>query len=180
MPLPVMSDARHPLIQLAAEAIQAFVMEQRTLTPPDTLAEVFPQANAPAGAFVSLKTAGKLRGCIGTTEPACSTLAEEVIRNAIKAATRDPRFSPIQSIELAGLVISVDVLNTPEPIQDLSKLDHLKFGIIVRSGDRQGVLLPNIDNIHSVTEQLAIAREKARLTPHEEATIFRFTVTHFQ
>ena len=175
-----MPGAQHPLLQLAEEAIRAFVMERRTLRPPGSLAETCPRANVPAGAFVSLMAEGHLRGCLGTTEPAFSTLAEEVIQNAISAATRDPRFPPVQPAELTRVVISVDVLNPPEPIQDLSTLDHLQFGVIVRSRDRQGVLLPNIGHIHSVTEQVAIAREKAGLTPHEDVAIFRFTVTRFQ
>ncbi len=175
-----MGDIRHPLVRLAAEAIQVFVVEQRVLDPPESLLAEVPAAHQPAGAFVSLKRGGHLRGCVGNTTPTRPTLAAEVINTAISAATRDPRFPAVDRVELEDLVVAVDVLDSPMPVLHLSELDHRRYGVIVRSGTKQGVLLPDIEGINSVTEQLAVAREKAGLTPEEVAEWFRFEVTRYQ
>lgn len=132
-----------------------------------------------AGVFVCLKREGELRGCIGTTEPTKATLVEEVISNAIAAASRDPRFPPIQAAELPGLLISVDVLSPPEPVLDLALLDHRRFGVLVRSGTRHGVLLPAIEGVDSVVDQLTLVRQKAGLAPGDAVELFRFEVTRY-
>jgi uncharacterized protein (TIGR00296 family) len=103
----------------------------------------------------------------------------EVIENAIAAATRDPRFPPVQVKELAELSITVDVLSQPEPVVDVSQLDHRRYGVIVRSGTRRGVLLPDLEHVNSVAEQLAIARLKAGLSPDEPIDVFRFEVARY-
>ena len=96
----------HPLVKLAKEAIESYIREKRTPKPPE---EPVPEMQGRAGAFVSLHDSrGNLRGCIGTIEPQQPTVAQEVIQNAISAATRDPRFPPVQPEELEGLDIKVE------------------------------------------------------------------------
>ena len=175
-----MSDFRHPLVRLALEAIQAFVLEQRTIDPPESLFTEVPTARERAGAFVCLKLGGQLRGCIGTTEPTQATLATEVIQSAIGAATRDPRFPAIYHAELEELAVSVDVLGVPERILDFSELDHRRYGVIVQSGTRHGVLLPDIEGIDSVADQVAQVLNKAGVDPGEGAQYFRFVVTRYR
>src|SRR2546427_11803713 len=104
----------HPYVKLAIDAIDAYVRDFRSITPPDGLFEQHPALRGRAGVFVSLKKRGELRGCIGTIEPAHENLAREIIENAISAATKDPRFRPVVEAELPELVVSVDILTTPE------------------------------------------------------------------
>jgi AmmeMemoRadiSam system protein A len=170
----------HPLIALAAEAVEAFVRDRRIIAPPDDLLECCPPVARRAGAFVCLKMRGELRGCIGTTEPTRETLAVEIIENAVAAATRDPRFDPVDAAELAELAITVDVLSEPEPVVDDTHLDPRRYGVIVRAGARHGVLLPDIEHIDSVQEQIATARQKAGIGPDEPVELFRFEVTRYR
>lgn len=175
-----MSDFRHPLVRLAVEAIQAFVVEQRIIEPPESLFAEVPAARERAGAFVCLKVGEQLRGCIGTTEPTQATLAREVIQSAIGAATRDPRFPALYHAELEDLVVSVDALGAPELILDFSELDHLRYGIIVQSDTRHGVLLPDIEGIDSVADQVTHVLNKAAVEPGEPVQYFRFEVTRYR
>ena len=172
--------AAHPLLGLAAEAIRTFLSHQRVIEPPESLFDEMPEARMPAGAFVCLKREGRLRGCIGTTEPVHPTVAVEVIHNAIGAAVRDPRFPQLQTFELEGLDICVDLLGPSEPVLDLIALDHRRYGIIVLSGERRGVLLPDIEGINSVAEQVAAARDKAGLSSEEPVEMFRFEVRRYR
>ena len=121
-----------------------------------------------AGAFVSIHKEGRLRGCIGTIGPVCDKLADEIIVNAISASTRDPRFSPIKRDELLTLEITVDVLSETEPIDSEDELDVKRYGVIVTKGGRRGLLLPNLDGVDTVEEQLAIAKKKAGLAEDEK------------
>lgn len=170
----------HPLVKLAAEAITTFLSDQRVIEPPITLFIEMPDAQVPAGVFVCLKRQGELRGCVGTTEPVQTTLAKEVIENAIGSATRDPRFPPVERSELHELEISVDVLGPSAPVLDLSELDHRRYGIILRSGFRHSVLLPDIEGINSVDEQMDIARKKACLGANDPVEIRRFEVKRYK
>ena len=129
-----------------------------------------------AGAFVSLHKDGRLRGCIGTISPARDTLAEEIIENAISASTRDPRFDPVTVRELNYLEYSVDVLSPAEPIDSPSQLDVKRYGVIVTNGGRRGLLLPNLDTIDTVEEQIAIAKRKAGIGEDEPVKLQRFEV----
>jgi len=170
----------HPLVRLASEAVEAFVRDRRIIAPPDNFLECCPQAAQRAGAFVCLKTHGQLRGCIGTTEPTRVTLAVEIIENAVAAATRDSRFDPVDAAELADLAITVDVLSEPEPVADDTQLDHRRYGVIVQAGTRHGVLLPDIEHIDSVQDQVATVRQKAGIGPDEPVELFRFEVTRYR
>ncbi len=130
-----------------------------------------------AGAFVSIHKGGRLRGCIGTIGPVCDRLADEIIVNAISASTRDPRFSPITRDELLSLEINVDVLSEPEDIDSEDELDVKKYGVIVTKGGKRGLLLPNLDGVDTVEEQLSIAKRKAGLSEHEKGcSLQRFEV----
>jgi len=160
------------LVELAWRAIEAYVRERRVIEPPTVLP---PELRRRAGAFVSLKKDGMLRGCIGTYLPTKETLAEEIIANAIKAATEDPRFPPVQPVELPHLEISVDVLSEPEPCTE-ADLDPRRYGVIVEKGWRLGLLLPDLEGVDTVEEQLRIAKMKAGIPPDEPCKIYRFTV----
>lgn len=132
--------------------------------------------NKKAGVFVTLKHKGNLRGCIGTLEPTTGSIAEEIRRNAIAAATQDPRFNNVEADELAGLDISVDVLGDAEPVNSIEALDPRTYGVIVESGHRKGVLLPDLEGIDSPEQQVSIALRKANIDPRESYSIKRFKV----
>lgn len=140
----------------------------------------FPSLNkSKSGVFVSLhkKSDHSLRGCIGTFLPTKETVAEEIINNAIAAATEDPRFDPVSDDELDDLDINVDVLSGPEQISDTKKLNPKKYGLIVTNQNgRKGLLLPDI-GVDTVDEQIAICCEKGCINPQtDKLTLFRFTV----
>ena len=132
-----------------------------------------------AGAFVSLKKGGELRGCIGTVEPVRKNLAEEIIMNAVSAGVRDPRFAPVRLEEIDELTFSVDVLMPPERIKSAAEPDPARYGVIVRSGYRSGLLLPDLEGIDTAEEQIAIARRKAGIGPHEPVELYRFEVRRY-
>lgn len=167
----------HPLVRLAEETIRNYIQEGRVISPPE---EVTPEMRKRAGVFVSLKKRGQLRGCIGTIEPMEENVAEEIIRNAIAAATRDPRFPPVRREELNDLDISVDVLTTPEPVKGLKDLDPKRYGVIVECGWRRGLLLPDLEGVDTVEYQIEICRQKAGIGPQEPVQLFRFEVIRYK
>ena len=169
----------HHFVQLAVDAIAAYVLDFRFLTPPESLFVRFPDLRRRAGAFVSLKKRGELRGCIGTIEPLRDNLAVEIVENAISAATKDPRFRPVAEEELVELKVSVDILGAPERVAGPGDLDVLRYGIIVRSGAKRGLLLPDIDGIASVEEQLSVARKKGGIGELEHVVLYRFEVERY-
>jgi len=169
-------EKHHPLVELARQTIEAYVRTGKQIAPPEPLP---PEMQQRAGAFVSLHAHGDLRGCIGTIEPTQASLASEVINNAIMAATEDPRFPPVRPGELAGLEISVDVLTAPEPVSSPAQLDPKVYGVIVQSGFRRGLLLPDLDGVDTVECQVDIARRKAGISPHERAQLYRFEVRRY-
>ncbi len=150
-----------PLVDLAYRTVSLYVREGRT-PPVPVFDEALPKT---AGCFVSihLKDTDELRGCIGTIQPTCSNLAEEVIQNAVSAATRDPRFPAITAAELPSLSISVDVLFPPEPTT-IDGLDVKRYGVIVTQGPRRGLLLPDLEGVDTIEQQLAIACAKAGIS----------------
>lgn len=129
-----------------------------------------------AGAFVSLKEDGKLRGCIGTISAVRSCLAEEIVYNAVSACSEDPRFSPVEPWEVDRLTITVDVLGEAEPVASPNELDVARYGVIVTKGGRRGLLLPNLEGVDTVEQQIAIARQKAGIKEHEKVELERFEV----
>ena len=167
----------HELVALAKKSIEAFVRNRKELSPPK---EPTPEMTIKAGVFVSIKKKGNLRGCIGTFTPCTENVAHEIIKNAISAATQDPRFEPVTEDELDDLEYSVDVLSPPEKVTDISELDQKKYGVIVVHGSRKGLLLPDLDGVDSVEEQLRIAKMKAWINPDEKVEIFRFMVCRYR
>ena len=153
-------------VRLARAVINAWIRERKRLPLPDDLPPEMTWQRA--GTFVSLHKDGRLRGCIGTIQPVRSSVAEEIAENAISAATRDPRFSPVRPEELDSLEISVDVLSEPESISSKAELDVKRYGVIVSKGGRRGLLLPNLDGVDSIDEQIAIALQKAGISRHEK------------
>lgn len=133
-----------------------------------------------AGVFVSLKKHGQLRGCIGTIAPVHDNIIEEIAENAISAATRDPRFYAVEPEELPELDISVDILTEPEPVRGPEELDPRKYGVIVSAGGRRGLLLPDLEGVNTVEEQVDIARQKAGIAPGAPVKLERFEVIRYK
>lgn len=168
------------LPSLARRAVETFVLKRKVVEPERGKAS--PLLSQRSACFVCIKIEGReLRGCVGTIEPEHDSLAEEVIDNAIKAATRDPRFRPVSAEELSGLRYSVDVLDALEPTT-LEDLDPSVFGVVVTndSGTRRGLLLPNIDGISTASQQVGVAARKAGIGPRETVKLFRFRTRRFQ
>ncbi len=163
-----------PWVRLARASLEAWVRGRETLPlPPGLPAEL---RETRAGAFVSVHKEGRLRGCIGTIAPTCACLGEEIIQNAVSAASRDPRFDPIRAEELPLLEISVDVLSAPEDIASEAELDVKRYGVIVTKGERRGLLLPDLEGVDTPARQVAIARQKAGIRPEERVKLQRFQV----
>jgi len=163
-----------PYVKLAIDTIENYIRTGRKISIPDNLPPEMLENRA--GVFVSLKKFGELRGCIGTISPTTGSIAEEIIQNAISAAVHDPRFLPVEEDELADLEYSVDVLKEPEPITSKEQLDVKRYGVIVRSGLRTGLLLPNLEGVNTVEEQLDIALRKAGIRSNEKYSMERFEV----
>ncbi len=164
-------------VRLARKSLETYIKEHRELSYSEVEGEIDEQLKSTrAGAFVSLHKDGRLRGCIGTIAPVRSTLAEEIIENAISASTRDPRFIPVTVDELDRLEYSVDVLSPAEPIDSPEQLDVKRYGVIVTNGGRRGLLLPNLDTIDTVEEQISIAKRKAGIAENEPVKLQRFEV----
>lgn len=137
---------------------------------------------APAAAvFVTLRdAAGDLRGCIGTLAPTAPDVSLETARSAVLAATRDPRFPPVELSELPALQVEVSVLFPEEPVNDLSQLDPRRYGVVVRDASgRRGLLLPEVPGVDDAATQVEIARRKAGIAPGANTTLSRFEVAKF-
>ncbi len=164
----------HSFVELAKRAVEEYVKNGNVLTCPK---EIPPEMQKRAGVFVSLKKHGELRGCIGTFLPCEENIYKEIVRNAIDAAAEDPRFYPVQEDELNDITYSVDVLSEPEKVSDISELNPKRYGIIVAKGNRKGLLLPDLEGVNTVEDQLRITKMKAGISADdEEVEIFRFTV----
>ena len=167
----------HPLVKLAKDTVELYVREGKVLTPRDE--DLRSEMQVRAGVFVSLKVRGLLRGCVGTFQPCEPNVANEIVRNAISAATGDPRFTAVRLDELASLEYSVDVLTTPEQVKDFKELDPRRYGVIVQAGRRRGLLLPDLEGVDTVEEQVGIATRKAGIAPGTPVTLFRFEVKRY-
>lgn len=166
----------HPLVDLARQAVETYVLRHQHLELPDVLTE---EMMGKAGVFVCLKKKGHLRGCIGTFEPTHGNVAEETLHNAISSATQDPRFPRVSPDELSELTYTVDVLTPPEPISGIDALDPKRHGVIVESGYRRGLLLPDLEGVDTPDEQVQIARQKAGIGPNEPVRLYRFEVKRY-
>ena len=165
---------RDAYVHLAKHALETYIRTGEKIEVPAGLPVEMTKQRA--GAFVSLKKRGVLRGCIGTIQGVQPSLAEEVIENAISAGVRDPRFHPVTEEELTDLTYSVDVLGTAEEIEGPEMLNVKRYGVIVSNGWRRGLLLPNLEGIDTVEEQIDIARQKAGIGGSERVKLERFEV----
>lgn len=161
-------------VRLARQALEAYVRNRRTIPLPEGLPPALVMARA--GAFVSLHKHGALRGCIGTIGPTAENLGAEIIQNAISAATADSRFDPVRPAELDSLTIKVDVLGEAEAVLGMEALDPRRYGVIVTSGRRRGLLLPDLEGVDTAAQQVEIARRKAGIGPDEPIRLERFEV----
>lgn len=164
-------------VKLARNTIIEYIKNHKVVEVPDNLPEEL--LNKQSGVFVSIHKFGSLRGCIGTFLPTTDNIASEIIRNAISAATNDYRFPPIVVDELEWLEINVDVLSEPKPVTNMNILDPKKYGVIVRNEEKSGLLLPDLDGVDTVEEQLKIAKKKAGILDSDEYEIEYFEVTRY-
>lgn len=122
----------------------------RTSRPPSVPLEGFRGALREARAsFVTLRHGETLRGCIGTLT-AARPLVQDVAANAYAAAFCDPRFRPLQMVELHGMEVHISVLGTPEPMRFSSEHDLISQlrvgvdGLVIEEGRRRGTFLPSV------------------------------------
>lgn len=162
------------LVNLAKDTIYNYIVNKKIIDIPENTSDYL--LNNKSGVFVSIHKFGNLRGCIGTFLPTKDNIALEIINNAISASTKDYRFNPITKDELDFLNINVDVLTTPEYIESKEQLDPKKYGVIVSSGYKRGLLLPDLEGIDDIDEQIAIAKQKAGIDEFEKIELQRFEV----
>ena len=176
----------NPLVNLAKQAVENYVKEGKIIEVSGDFPKEFLIKRA--GVFVSINTKYKilntkysLRGCVGTYLPTRKNIVEEIIHNAIAAATEDFRFGPIQKDELPELSYAVYILSEPELVRDIKSLDPRKYGIIVKAKQKAGLLLPNLEGIDTIEKQISLAHQKVGIDAvREEFIIYRFTVEKFQ
>ncbi|MBR0411646.1 MAG: AmmeMemoRadiSam system protein A [Eubacterium sp.] len=161
-------------VALARKSLESYILHKKVIPVPAGLPEEM--TDSQAGAFVSIHEHGKLRGCIGTILPTRDSVAKEIIYNAISASTRDPRFSPITEEELPWLTIHVDVLGKPEKIDSPDQLDVKRYGVIVSCGRKRGLLLPDLEGVDSVDQQIEIAMQKGGISEYDHYSLERFEV----
>jgi AmmeMemoRadiSam system protein A len=164
--------------ELAKQSLEYAVANNKVMQLPDNLPDEL-LANE-AGVFVSIHMDGQLRGCIGTIAPTTENVALEIIQNTVSAGMSDPRFPPVSVSELPFLVYKVDVLFPPEPISDIGELDVKRYGVIATNGRKRGLLLPNLDGVDSIEEQVAIAMQKAGIHEGENVELERFEVVRYE
>ena len=169
------------LLSLAKKAISHYLKTKEKISPPpETPSSLLKEK---AGVFVSIKKKGKLRGCVGTFLPTKENIAKEVIESAILAGFFDDRFPPLTEEELNSLTFTVYILNEPSLIKEISELDPKKYGILVKSlsSKKIGLLLPDIEEIKTVNDQILIACQKAGIDPlNEKFLIFKFTAKKYE
>ena len=161
-------------VKLARASVEAWVRRRERVPVPEGLPEEMRDRRA--GTFVSIHKDGKLRGCIGTIAATQRNVAEEIIANGVSACSRDPRFSPVTEDELGSLEISVDVLGELEPVDSPDELDVKRYGVVVSRGAKRGLLLPNLDGVDTVEDQIRIARQKGGIRESEPYRLERFEV----
>ncbi|MDQ6709707.1 MAG: AmmeMemoRadiSam system protein A [Candidatus Dormibacteraeota bacterium] len=164
------------LQELGRRAIATYLREGRLIDPPDVVPI---DLRKPSAAFVTLRKAGELRGCMGSLVPTEASAIREIIRYAVASAIRDPRFEPVAPVEVPALTLSAQLLDPPEPIADAKSLDPAVFGVIVRQWDRQALLLPGIKGIVTADEQIAAACEKAGIDRRAPVRLERFRTRTF-
>jgi len=170
-------NSNNPYVKLARENLNHYFSHGKEITEISNLPQEL--LNERHGVFVSLKKFNHLRGCIGTIAPTTNSVGEEIIRNSIEAAMNDPRFQEVSEDELEDIYISVDVLMDSEPCEK-QELNPEKYGVIVSRGNRRGLLLPDLEGVDTVEEQLRIACDKANIDFDEDYDIERFEVIRYK
>jgi len=179
------------LAQLAQRAVEKIVRQDQILKADSS--EIDQQwLERKAGVFVTLKKNGELRGCIGSYLPTQDNVAQEVIHNAVGAATRDHRFGSVTQNELSELSFEVQVLSEPEAITGPDQLNPDRYGIVVKSvpstqkevglkeKTKTAVLLPDLEGIDTAEKQISVACRKARINPAQgKIKIWRFTTESY-
>ncbi len=165
-------------VKLARMSLEYYIKNRRIMSRPKGLSTDLVEREA--GTFVSLHLGGRLRGCIGTISATQDSIADEIIRNAVSAGTQDARFGQVRADELPQLVYSVDILSEAEPISSKAELDPQKYGVIVEHKGRRGLLLPMLDGVDTVEEQVNIALQKAGISRNEPYTMERFKVVRYE
>lgn len=163
-----------PYVSLARYSLEYYIKNNGYARLPKDLPKEMLENKA--GVFVTLYKYGQLRGCIGTIEGTKDSIAEEILENAISSGTRDSRFPRVEEYELDELEYSVDILGEAEEINSLEELDPKNYGLIVTSGRKRGLLLPNIPTVNTPEEQLKIVRQKAGVYAYEDQVLERFKV----
>jgi len=168
----------HAYVLWAIEVIENYVINGKVLDIPEYIPHQLIETQA--GVFVTLHNEDQsLRGCIGTFVPTRKNLALEIRENAIAAATRDPRFNAVSPQELEHMRVSVDVLSQPVECKDLEELNPKVYGVIVESGYKRGLLLPDLDGVDTVQKQLEIAKRKAGINHLESVKVYKFEVNRY-
>lgn len=163
-----------PYVRLARESLTAFLNTGAQMKNiPDYVTTEMKESKR--GVLVYMKKNGELRGCIGTILPTTGSIAEEIIRNAVAAGINDPRFTEVEKNELMDIDFSVDVLTEPKPAT-FKDLDPKEYGVIVNTKLKSGLLLPNLEGVDTVEDQLSIALRKAGIESDEEYSIQKFKV----
>lgn len=168
-------------IELAKSAVESFIKDKKTIRPDKN--KHYDLLKERKGVFVSIMSKeGQLRGCIGTYLPTKDNVAEEIIENAISAATRDGRFLKIKEDDLPNLKYSIYLLEKPRPITDISKLNPKKYGILLKTDlKKSALLLPNLPGINSPEEQFSIACQKGGINPDiEKIDIYLFEAKKYE
>ncbi|MGM9991280.1 MAG: AmmeMemoRadiSam system protein A [Candidatus Bruticola sp.] len=163
-------------LQLAKASVEHYVLYKEHLSFDQ---EKYPELQKPAAVFVTLKKNDQLRGCIGSLVPIENSQGEEIVRSAILACSRDPRFPEVTTEELPELQYQVYVLSEPVKIKGPQELDPKRYGVIVRKEGRSGVLLPNLEGVDSIEMQLRIACQKGGILPEEKPELYRFTAVTY-
>lgn len=131
------------LLSLARKTIQYALEHRKAPEAKDLGIEITPGMKPMRGAFVTLKEGGDLRGCIGDIFPE-RPLYEAVLGNAINAAFRDYRFSPLQAAELARVDIEISALTPPRPVPSYADIEVGKHGVLLTKGSSRAVFLPQV------------------------------------
>ena len=174
---PGLSDAeKKTLFSIAKNTLDWCVNKQKGAFPIESYT-LTPKLKAQTATFVTLKIKGELRGCIGSLAPV-EPLYLSVHHNAINAALEDPRFQPVQPVELPRLEIDVSILS---PIRDIASPDEFKLGrqgIILEKGMHRAVFLPEVAVEQGWTseETLSYLSRKAGLTADAWKKDARFQV----
>ena len=137
---PLSGETRRDLLSLARRTLEAHFRGEPAPRLASDRGEAFGQ---PRALFVTLRTEGQLRGCIGTLTPD-GDLSEAVPRFAVRAALEDPRFPPVEESELSACRIEISVLTPPRPIEDVEQIEVGRDGLIIEAHGRSGLLLPQV------------------------------------